>query len=77
MTYGPRSTAKLVKAAQKAYRLAGTTNHQELIVLTRLIADEMPKVDRLYDGAASLVRLGIDSETVQRKLAEIAADDYL
>jgi hypothetical protein len=37
----------------------------------------LPHVDRIFDSASSLCRLGITSDTVQRKLAEIAADDYL
>jgi hypothetical protein len=77
MPYPPRRTEVLVRAAREAHRLALRSDNERLIKLTEVLADQLPKVDDIHDAAASMLRYGLDSPTVQKKLAEIAADDYL
>ena len=77
MPYPPRRTELLVRAARELHKLELRSGDERRIKLSEILADQLPKVDAIHDSAASLVRYGLDSPTVQRKLAELAADDYL
>lgn len=72
-----RRTEVMTRAARELHRRANRRGDPEEIKLTKFLVDEMPAIDTIYDACVSIVRHGFDAETVRKKRAEIADNDWL